>query len=67
MFPNISLSIITNNVKRIQSYKKRLKLMHYFKEKLGLTRVLLLQETHSSSKVKQKWKEDVKGHVFVSR
>ena len=66
MFPNISLSFITNNVKGIQSYKKRLKLIQYFKEKIGSTRVLFLQETHSSSKVEQKWSEDFKGHVFFS-
>ena len=66
MFPNISLSFITNNVKGIQSYKKRLKLIQYFKEKIGSTGVLFLQETHSSSKVEQKWKEDFKGHVFFS-
>ena len=58
MFPNISLSFITNNVKGTQSYKKRLKLIQYSKEKIGSTRVLFLQETHSSSKVEQKWKED---------
>ena len=56
MFPNISLSFITNNVKGIQSYKKRLKLIQYFKEKIGSTGVLFLQETHSSSKVEQNGK-----------
>ena len=54
MFPNISLSFITNNVKGLQSYKKILKLIQYFKEKIGLTGVLFLQETHSSSKSEQK-------------
>ena len=66
MFPNISVSFIFNNVKGIQSYKKRLKLIQYFKEKIGSTGVLFLQETHSSSKVEQKWKEDFKGDVFFS-
>ena len=60
----VSLSFITNNVKGIQSSKKKLKLIKYFKEKVVPTRVLFLQETHSSSKVEQKWKEDFKGHVF---
>ena len=64
MFANISLSFITNNVKVIQSYKKRLKLIQYFKVKIGSTGALFLQETHSSSKVKQNWKEDFKGHAF---
>ena len=66
MFPNISLSFSTNNVKGIQSYKNRLKLIEYFIEKIGSTGVLFLQETHSSSKVEQKWKEDFKGHVLFS-
>ena len=38
--------------------------MQYFKEKIGSTGVLFLQETHSDSKVEQKWKEDFKGPVF---
>ena len=66
MFRNIILSFITNNAKGIQSYKKRLKLIQYLKEKIGSTGVLFLQEAHSSSKVEQKWKEYFKGHVFFS-
>ena len=66
MFPNISLSFITNNVNGTQSYKKRLKLIQYFKEKIGSTGALFLQETRTSSKVEQKWKEDFKHHVFFS-
>ena len=66
MFPNIRLSFFTNNVKGIQSYKKRLKLIQYFKEKIVSTGVLFLQEIHSSSNVEQKWKEDFIGHVFFS-
>ena len=63
MFPNISLSFITNNVKDIiqQPYKKRLKLIQYFKEKIGSTGVLFLQETHSNNKVEQNWKGDLCG------
>ena len=57
MLPNNSVSFITNNVKGMQSSKKRLKLMQYFEDKIGSTGVLFLQETHSDSKVKQKWKE----------
>ena len=66
MFSNISLTLITNNVKGIQSYKKRLKSTQYFKEKKGSAELLLLQETHSNSKIEQKWKEDLIGHVFFS-
>ena len=59
-----SLSFITNNVEGIQSSKKRLKLIQYFKGKIVSTGVLFLQETHSHSKMEQKWKEDFKGQVF---
>ena len=38
--------------------------MKYFKDKIGSNGVLFLQETHSDSKVKQKWKEDSKGFKF---
>ena len=31
--------------------------MQCFKDKIGLTGVLFLQETHSDCKVEQKWKE----------
>ena len=40
--------------------------MQYFKDKIGSTGVLFLQETHSDSKVEQKWKEDFKGPIFFS-
>ena len=57
MLPNNSPSVITNNVKGIQSSKNKLKSMQYFEYKIGLIGVLFLQKTHSDSKVEQKWKE----------
>ena len=66
MLSNNKLSFITNNVKGIQSLKKRLKLIQYFKSKIGPCGLLFLQETHSNSKVEQKWKEDFHGKVFFS-
>ena len=48
---------ITNNIKGMRSSKKRLKLMQYFNDKIGSNGVLFLQETHSESKVEQKWKK----------
>ena len=62
-----SLSFITNNAEGIQSSKKRLKLIQYFKGKIGSTGVLFLQETHSHSKIEQKWKEDFKGQVETNK
>ena len=67
MLPNNSLSFITNNFKGIQSFKKRLKLIQYFRDKIGSTGVLFLQETHTNSKVEQKWKDDFKDHVLLFR
>ena len=54
MLPNNNVGFITNNVKGMQLSKKRLKLMQYFKDKIGPDVVLFLQETHSDSKFKQK-------------
>ena len=67
MLPNNSPSFMTNNVKGIPSSKERLKLMQYFKDKIGSTGVLFLQETHSNSKVEQNWKEDfyIMGKDFI--
>ena len=52
--PNNKLSFINNNVKGIQSLKKRLKQTQYLKSKVGSCGLLFLQETHSNSKVEQK-------------
>ena len=62
MLRNKSVTFITNNVKGMQSSKKRLKLMQYFK--IGSNGVLFLQDTHSDSKVEQKWKKDFKSPFF---
>ena len=44
--------------------KKRLKLIQYFKDKIGSTGVLFLQETYTTSKEEQKLKGNFKVHVF---
>ena len=54
MLPNNSVSFITNNVKGMQSSKKRLKLTQYFKDKIGSNGVLFLQETHSDQQSRTK-------------
>ena len=60
MLPNNSVTFITNNVKGMQSSKKRLKLMQYFKDKIGSNGVVFLQDTYSDSKVEQKWEKNFK-------
>ena len=52
--------------KGVQSLKKRLTLIQNFKSKIGPCGLLFLQETHSNSKVEQKWKEDFHDKDFFS-
>ena len=59
------MSFITNIVEGIQSFKKRLKLIQFFKNKTGSTGVLFLQQTHSHIGVEQIWKEDFKDQDFL--
>ena len=63
MLLNNNLTFITNTVNRIQSLDNRLKLIQYSKSKIGSCGLLFLQETHSNSKVEQKWKEGFHGKV----
>ena len=60
---NKKVCFITNNVKRLQSSKKRLKLIEYLKKKKKLESNggLFLQETHSLSDDKNAWADDFKG------
>ena len=64
MLPNNSARFITNQVKGMQSLKKRLKLMQYVKDKIGSNGILFLRETHFDGKVKQKWRKEFKGSIF---
>ena len=49
-----NFNFLSNNVKGLQSSKKRLKLFQYFKNKISPKGILFLQETHSS-KVTEKY------------
>ena len=57
---------VRNNVKGLQSSKKRLKLIEYLKNKLESNGVLFLQEKHSISNEENAWADDFKGQVFLS-
>ena len=63
---NSKVCFVTNNVKGLQSSKKRLKLIEYLKNKLESNGVLFLQETHSISNDENAWADDFKGQVFFS-
>ena len=41
----LNFNFLTNNVKRLQLAKKRLKLFKFLKNKIGLDGILFLQET----------------------
>ena len=61
---NSKVCFVTNNVKGLQSSKKRLKLIEYLKNKLESNGVLFLQETHSISNDENAWADDFQGQVF---
>ena len=62
-----NLTLLTNNVKGLQSSKKRIKLIKYFRSKLNHNGFLFLQETHSTIKNENSWFNDFNGLVFFSR
>ena len=61
-----NLTFLTNNVEELQSSKKRIKLIEYFKSKLNHNGFLFLQETSSTINNENKWVNDFNGPVFFS-
>ena len=59
-----NLTLLTNNVKGLQSSKKRIKLIEYFRSKLNHNGFLFLQETHPTIKNENTWVNDFNGPVF---
>ena len=60
------LNFLSNNVKGLQSSKKRLKLFQYFKNKISPKGILSLQETHSSKVTEKIWSDEFNGNLFFS-
>ena len=60
MLPNNSVSFIINNVKGMQSSKKRSKLMQYFKDRIGSTGVLFLEKLTLTAKLSKNGKKTLK-------
>ena len=54
---HINFNFLSNNVKGMQSSKKRLKEFEYFKSKLKLNGLHYFQETHSTIACEIKWKD----------
>ena len=62
----LNINFLSNNVKGLQSCKKRAKLFEYFKSKLAPNGILFAQETHSSRDIETKWKNEFSGQLFYS-
>ena len=61
----LNFNFLSNNVKGLQSAKKRLKLFNFSKNKIGPKGILFLQETHSSVGT-EKWIDDFKDKIYYS-
>ena len=62
----LNFSFLSNNVKGLQSTKKRLKLFNFLKNNIGPKDILFLQETHSSVETEKKWIDDFKDKIYYS-
>ena len=60
------ISTILSNVNEIQSTKKRLKMIQYFKNKLLSQGILFLQETHSTDSNEASWRDEYNATFFFS-
>ena len=63
---NSNYNFISNNVNGIKASEKCLKLFEYLRNNINNNGFVFLQETHSSLKDEQKWKDGFKGPLFFS-
>ena len=61
-----NLNFLSNNVNWLNSSKKRIKMVEYFREKIANNGILFLQETHFSHYTVIHWHDDFKGELFFS-
>ena len=61
-----NINFLANNIKGLQSSKKRIELIEYFRSKLNHKRFIFLQETHSTIKNENTWVHNFNGPVFFS-
>ena len=55
---SVKFNLISNNVRGIQPYKKRLNIFQYLKNKSSRNSILFLQETHSTKENEIRWNDD---------
>ena len=54
----INFNFLCNNLKGLQTSKKRLKLFNYFKNNIFPNHILFLQEMHYTKENEIKWKDE---------
>ena len=62
----IKFNLISNSVRGLQSYKKRLNIFEYFKNKSVPNGILFLQETHSMKGNEIRWNDDFYCQIHYS-
>ena len=62
----VKFYFISNNVKGLQNFLKRIKIFEYLKTNVLSKRFLLLQETHSSLADEKEWVDELKGPIFFT-
>ena len=61
-----NFNFLSNNVKGLQSSKKRLTFFEFFKNMLSPKGILFLQETHSLKVTEKIWSNEFNGDLFFS-
>ena len=61
-----NFNFLSNNVKGLQSSKKRSKLFQFFKNKISPKGILFSQETHFSNVTEIIWSDEFNGDLFFS-
>ena len=61
---NNSIRFISNNVKGIQTFEKKIKLFEYLKKAVASSGFLFLQKNHSNIHDKKNWNNEFKGKLL---
>ena len=62
----INFNFLCNNLKGLQTSKKRLKLFNYFKNNIFPNHILFLQEMHHTKENEINWKDEFDANLYFS-
>ena len=62
----MNFKFLCNNIKGLQTSKKRLKLFSFFKNKIFSNGIIFFQETHSTKENEIMWKDEFDGDLYFS-